>query len=167
MRKFATVVSVLLAAGCAGDDDPIVQPPVTSPPVISPKLVGVWRAQELRGVPLPAVAERFEDAVSVTEFRLDSVALALTAAGRYTRTVAYSEWLNPDKTRPEVWELRLRGRYSDFGAAASTDSAFTLTSDWFQNLVVPGTVSADGSVRLRHGLTPGDSVLEMGFRRIQ
>jgi hypothetical protein len=163
-RRVALAVCVVVTAGsgCVGDTTLIVQPPV-----IAPQLTGSWRAHDLRGALLPTVAERFEDAVSVTEFRLDSVRLDLSAAGRYTRMVAYSEWLNADKSRPGAWELRFRARYSDFGTVARTDSALTLTSDWIQNLVVPGTLSADGSLRLRHGLTPGDSVLDMRFIRMQ
>ncbi len=158
----AMCFALTAGSGCVGDTTVIVQPPV-----VAPRLAGNWRAHDLRGALLPAVAERFEDAVSVTEFRLDSARLELTAGGRYTRTVAYSEWLNADKTRPGLWELRFRARYSDFGTVALSDSALTLTSDWIQNLVVPGTVSANGTLRLRHGLTPGDSVLDMGFTRLR
>jgi hypothetical protein len=169
-RRLAATLLCLLAVGpgCAGDMDAIAPPRLPPPQDVTPVVTGVWRALELRGAALPATAERFENdgnVSGVTEFRLDAAQLELDADGRYSRTVVYSEWLMPDSTRSGSWHLRHRYRSADFGTWTRADSVLTLTSGWIQNLVVRGRVSANGHLRLQHGLTPGDSLLDIGFAR--
>lgn len=162
----------LLASGCDNIGGPVALPPDTQPPVVQPPaLSGRWVARDLAGRPLPALVERFEDEPSVpgvSEFRLDSAEVQLSADRRYTRRLYYSEWntLTPDDSAS--WRVRLRWRDRDFGLYVPSADSIVLTSEWIQNLVVRGAIAAPAAavLRLQHGLTYGDPLLNVGYERV-
>jgi hypothetical protein len=138
---------------------------------VQPIVIGLWQARDLDGAALPATIEQFaEDPAvpGVTEYRLDGADVELTADGRYTRTAAYSEWntLTPDD--PASWRVRARYRFRDFGTWTRSADSVVLSSGYYQNLVVRGAVGAGAvALRLKQALTPGDTVLNVGYARMR
>jgi hypothetical protein len=174
MRRVCIIVAALATLGACSDTAtpvaplPPTIPPPGPPPIPAPVLTGQWRAQQVGGVALPAAVARFTDdpaVPGVTELRLDDAVTTLSDDGRYTRVTLYSEWNTLTPNDPSSWRVRFRYRDSDFGSYTRSGSTVLLTSGWIQNLVVRGSLADGGALRLQHGLTPGDDLLDIRYQR--
>lgn len=172
-RVFIVVAAVATLGACSDATSPVAPPPPTTPqpgppPVTAPVLTGQWRALHVGGVALPATVARFTDdpaVPGVTELRLDDAITTLSDDGRYTRVTLYSEWNSVTPGDPSSWRVRFRYRDTDFGTYTRSGTSVLLTSGWIQNLVVRGNLADGGALRLQHGLTPGDDLLDIRYQR--
>lgn len=172
-RTLFGLAALFVLAACSTDAPTSPEPPVdTLPPSDTipsppPALAGTWSARIAEGVSLPYVVERFNDwpaPPSVHEIQLDHGQLELTGDGKFRLKVYWSEWKSADPTRGAEWVLHVRFTDVDFGTWTRSGAEVVLTSHWIQNRVTYGTVKADGSLQLRHGLVWGDPLLAVGYK---
>ncbi len=140
-----------------------------APTELPASLEGVWTAQHINDLPLPALAYEFPldetGGPGRSRFLLDSATMEFKADDKYTRILHYSEFQNPDPVLGAPWTLVARFQFGDHGFRARTGDAIMLESEFYQNLTASGIVRADGSVVMHHGLGHGDPPLAIGFRR--
>lgn len=145
---------------------PSEQPPPGQQPPGEPAVTWQrFRAADVAGAPLPAVAYVFSDEPAegnATEFRLDSAEVRLSSDGRYEQAVWYSEWHNPNPSLGMGWGRVMQWRTYDRGTFTRNGDAAVLVSGWIQNRAMTGEFHAEG-IRLRHGLGYSDPNLYVGY----
>jgi hypothetical protein len=94
---------------------------------------------------------------------LDSVKLELTPQRTYAHRIYWTGW----EGEPFGPPLRRMGsiRFQDFGQWSVINGQLRLESTLYASHTLTGTVAADGTVSMAHGLGPGEDRFTLRFGR--
>lgn len=167
--KHGAVAALILVAACGGATDPVSPSPGTPNPGTPAPRPQMWRATDLGGTPLPAVAYRFDNepvAPNGTLIQLDSARIEVDVQGRYVHRLWYSEWRSPNPSLGLGYTRVMGFSHYDHGTLRVTAPVVELESGWIQNHRIRGTQNGVGRMRLEHGLVPGDALLNVGYAQV-
>lgn len=154
------VVGVSLGTGriTASIDGKSAQATVFVIPTAPQHLVAAWRMESFDGHTVPAVYAVFYDdtigdrIIAKVEIVLDSATKVMTTAARYERRYWFSELHDGVLAFRYMW-----GDRGSFALGGTVPVPLTLTSEYIENLMTPGSVRTDGRLALNEELWIGET----------
>src|SRR5688500_5807330 len=131
------------------------------PPLLSFRpqhLAAAWRMESFDGQAVPAAYAIFHDVpvgdrvVARVEIRLDSATKAMTSTATYERRYWFTELHDNVVAFKYMW-----GDHGRFVLGGTIPVPLTLTSEYIQNLMTPGSVRSDGRLALNEELWIGET----------
>jgi len=151
-------VSIGTGTITASTDGKSAQAAVTVIPTAPQHLAAAWRMESFDGQALPAAYAIFHDVpvgdriVARVEIRLDSATKAMTSTATYERRYWFTELHDNVVAFKYMW-----GDHGRFVLGGTIPVPLTLTSEYIQNLMTPGSVRSDGRLALNEELWIGEA----------
>lgn len=127
-------------------------------PTTPQHLAAAWRMESFDGHALPAPYAIFYDEpvgdriIAKVEIRLDSATKAMTSTATYERRYWFTELHNDVPALKYMW-----GDHGRFVLGGNVPVPLTLTSEYIENLMTPGSVRSDGRLALSEELWIGET----------
>ncbi len=127
-------------------------------PTAPQHLAAAWRMESFDGHALPAAYAIFHDVpvgdriIGKVEIRLDSATKAMTGTATYERRYWFTELHDNVVAFKYMW-----GDHGRFVLGGTVPVPLTLTSEYIENLMTPGSVRGDGRLALNEELWIGET----------
>lgn len=154
------VTGVSLGTGriTASVDGKSAQATVSVIPTAPQHLAAAWSMESFDGHALPAAYAIFYDEpvgdriIAKVEIRLDSATKAMTGTATYERRYWFTELHDDVPAYTYMW-----GDHGRFVLGGNVPVPLTLTSEYIENLMTPGSVRSDGRLALSEELWIGEA----------